>query len=98
MVELLKGLPPSVLLSFTAGLLALFYALIKVAAWFFTDWWADRKKSKEEQVSALTKNTLAIVELQVQIKQLNEFLHIIPKLRNDVDLAHRFIREIKENP
>ena len=71
--------------------------LLEAAIWFFKDWWTDRKEIKQRQSQALLENTMAIVELRIQVKQLNDFLMIIPKLKADVDLAHDKIRSMSKN-
>lgn len=96
MVEVLKDLPPSVLLALTLGLGMLFIALLKACGWVFEKWWLDRRSRQDSQAQALMANTIAIVKLETQIERLNEFLHLIPKLKADIDLAHHKIRELSK--
>lgn len=93
-VEVLKDLPPSVLLALTLGLGMLFIALLKACGWVFEKWWGERKERQDKHDKALTENTLAIVKLQVQMERLNEFLHVIPEMQKDISALHKKIREI----
>lgn len=92
----MKDLPPAVLLSLTLGMGMLLLALIKAVAWFFKQWWSERKERLDRQSQALMANTIAIVKLETQIERLNEFLHIIPRLKADIDLAHQKIRDLSK--
>lgn len=94
MVELLKDLPASVVIALSAALLTLLYAILKAAAWFFQEWWHDRKEIKKSQTDAILANTLALVKLETQVEQLTKLLQIIPKLERDISSAHVKIREI----
>lgn len=87
MEELIKSLPASVQV-----------LIIMVLGWFFKEYWEDRKDKKKTQDEALNKNTLAIVELQVQIKNLAEVLSILPKFKQDLDYAHEKIRDLNGSP
>ena len=98
MVELIKDLPPAVTVALLTGSIMCFIALIKAAAWFFEQWWVDRKVREQNASKALSENTLAIQRLELQIDRLNEFLHVIPKLQSDINLAHEKLREMKREP
>ena len=73
MAEIIKDLPASVQVALLCGLLMLFIAGIKAAAWFFEQWWIDRKVQQQSMSKALTENTIAIQRLDLQIERLNEF-------------------------
>jgi len=53
-------------------------------------------KSKHEDL--IKENTVAIVALQIEIKHLNEKLAYVYKLKEDVDAAHRSIRDLRGKP
>jgi len=98
MVEVIKDLPPAVTVALLCGLLMIFIALIKSAAWFFQQWYTDKKVREQSQSEALIANTMAIQKLDIQIQRLNEFLHVIPKLQSDITLAHQKIRDLQKKP
>lgn len=66
--------------------------IILVLGWLAKQWFEDRKYKERANDEALNKNTLAVVELQVQIKNLSSLLEIIPRLKTDIDSAHEKLR------
>lgn len=61
---------------------------------------SDKKEAKEllkENTSATNQNTIAIVKLQVQLEQIIKVTESIPEIKNDLDHAHRMIRELRSN-
>lgn len=98
MVEIVRDLPPAVTVALLCGLIMIFIAVIKAAAWFFEQWWVDRKVREQNTARALAENTVAITKLDFQIQRLNEFLHVIPKMQSDINLAHQKIRELNQKP
>ena len=67
--------------------------LIMIGLWIFNQYWQDRKDKGKSQEDALSKNTLALIELQIQVKNLTEVLSILPKMRADIDAAHEKLRD-----
>ena len=82
MEQTVASLPPSVQV-----------LIILVLGWVAWQWFEDRKYKARRNDEALNKNTLAIVELQLQIKNLSNLLEIIPKLKSDIDAAHDKLRD-----
>ena len=93
--DILKFLGPNSYMEETVKALpqSLQVFMIMAALWFFQQWWSDKRERNKTQDEALNKCTLAIVELQTQIKNLTEVLYIIPKLKEDIDAAHEKIRD-----
>lgn len=98
MVELIKDLPASVVIAMLCGVLMLLLAIAKAGWWGFTQWWSDRKERDQGLINALQANTLAIQRLEIQVDHLNQFLHVVPKLQADVNLAHQRLRDISKKP
>lgn len=93
MVELIRDLPQSVQLGL---ILIMGYALlasIKAAAWFFRDWYTEGRAKALKQTEALLANTMAIQKLELQVERLNEFLHVIPKMKDDINALHSKLRD-----
>lgn len=97
MAEYLKTLTPASLIAIILVMAFVFKYIGEVGAFFFRDYWQDRKGQVEKRESALMANTAAIMKLQIQIEQLTDLLTIVPKLKADIDWAHDKIREIKNN-
>lgn len=97
MLEYLKTLPTGSLIAIILAMAFVFKYIGEAAAFFFKDYWQDRKGQAEKRETALAANTAAIIKLQIQIEQLTELLTIVPKLKADVDFAHQMIREIKSS-
>lgn len=53
--------------------------------------------SKTKHDDLIKENTIAITALQIEIKHLNEKLAYLYRLKDDVDAAHRSIRELRGN-
>lgn len=70
--------------------------IIFALGWFFTQWWNDKRQHSKDQDEALNKNTMALIELQIQIKNLTEIISILPRLRADLDVAHSKIRALEK--
>ena len=100
MIEILKTLPSPALIAIIIALAFMFKLVGQGIGFIFTELWANRKAQVERHDLALSANTMAIVKLQVQIEQLNEFLVVIPKLREDINFAHLKIRDLQngQNP
>jgi len=61
---------------------------------------SDKKEAKEllkDNTQATHQNTLAIVKLQVQLEQILKATESIPEIKNDLDHAHRMIRDMRQN-
>lgn len=70
------------LISAVAGFLA-----VKVFELLF-----DSRKKHDDLIK---QNTIAISELKIEIKHLNEKLGMFYRVKDDVDAAHRSIRELR---
>lgn len=83
-IELLKTLSPSSLI-----------LIIVVFAWFLNQFWKDKSRRMHEETKVVAELSLAVVELRVEIKHLNEVLQDIPKMRQDINAAFLKIRDLE---
>ena len=60
--------------------------------------WSLFKNSYKENTKALQETTLAITELKVELKHINEKLADMPKMKRDIDVAHELIRQLRGSP
>ncbi len=97
MLEYLKTLPTGSLIAIILAMAFVFKALGEIIAFFFKDYWRERKGQLEKRDLALTANTQAIIKLEIQIEQLIDLLTIVPKLKVDIDSAHEKIRDLKNS-
>lgn len=72
--------------------------LILALLWVFNQWWRDRRDHQKGQDMALINNTAAILRLEIQMKNLNDTLQILPKLSSDINAAHEKIRDLQTKP
>lgn len=67
-------------------------ALVILVIGKMIDWFSGRSKTNTD---ALLMNTLAVTKLQVEMVHIAKALESMPKLKQDIDAAHHFIRELK---
>lgn len=65
-----------------------------VGVWALKELYAVFKDDKRKNTDALMQNTLAVVELRVELRYLKALLDEVPKLRKDVDAAHARLRDL----
>lgn len=69
--------------------------LVAASLYVIKQGWELLRGTASKKLEALHQNTLAIVELKVEIKHLFKALEHLPKLKTDVDTLHSRQREIK---
>lgn len=52
--------------------------------------------SRKDNIKATQENTLALTKLQVEMQNLKELISMIPKMKQDIDVAHERIRQINK--
>lgn len=50
--------------------------------------------SRKDQIKATQENTLAVTKLQVEMQNLKELISGIPKMKQDIDVAHERLRQL----
>ena len=77
--------------SLTLG--AIFLIVIKEVASFIRDTFSSQQK---QNTQAMQENTLAIVELKVELKFIQRALEKLPEIEKDINVAHQKIRAIEQ--
>lgn len=71
--------------------------LIIVLGYMVKEWWEGQKYKSRTQDEALNNCTNAIIRLEVQMKNLNDTLLLLPKMSSDISAAHDKIRTLQKD-
>lgn len=96
-MDILRDLPMPAVIAYCTLLITALWGVLRILSWVLSDWWSEKKKVEESNKDALQQNTLAIVELRTEVRHLNQFLHVIPKIQSEVELAHKLIRDLQND-
>lgn len=72
---------------------ALILLLLKEIIGYFSN---KKRDHDNAQLKATTENTLAVTELRVEVKNLKEVIAPLPKMKEDLFIAHERIRILGE--
>lgn len=86
-MDLLKDIPQPVMV-----------LIVAIFAWFFKDVWDTRKKTIEKNSDVTQQNTMALVELRVELRSIKElmgsFSSRIEKAEKDINVLHDYKRKV----